>query len=184
MPKSKIAAKAADKKKSNKQILADKMAKASKTKAIKKSAPAEGGMKEKKVNKRKAGTVALREVKRYQKSMDVILPRAAFLRVIKNIAHDYDSTMRFQSQAVQALQEAAEAYIVGVFEDTNLCAIHAKRQTILKKDMYLACRIRGDRNFDYIDRQAKDGTENFMQLPYTNTKEQEANLKKIVSKMK
>ena len=69
-----------------------------------------------------------------------------------------------------AVQEAAEAYIVGLFEDTNLCAVHAKRQTVLKKDMMLALRIRGERNFDYRDLQIKDGSELFLQLPYDNEK--------------
>ena len=53
--------------------------------------------------------------------------------------------MRFQASAVLAMQEAAEAYLIGLFEDTNLCAIHAKRVTILAKDMQLARRIRGER---------------------------------------
>jgi len=53
--------------------------------------------------------------------------------------------LRFQSHAVLALQEAAEAYLVGLFEDTNLCAIHAKRVTIMPKDIQLARRIRGER---------------------------------------
>lgn len=156
MPKTKISAKAVTDAKTPKQILADKKAAhASKTKAIKKSAPATGGMKEDKERKKiryKAGTVALREVKRYQKSMDCLLPRAPFLRILKQIAKEHNDEMRWNSQAVQALQEAAEAYIVGVFEDTSLCAVHAKRQTILKKDMDLARRLRGDRNFDYVDR--------------------------------
>jgi histone H3/H4 len=52
---------------------------------------------------------------------------------------------RFQSSAVLALQEAAEAYLVGLFEDTNLAAIHAKRVTIMPKDIQLARRIRGER---------------------------------------
>ena len=55
--------------------------------------------------------------------------------------------LRFQSHAVLALQEAAEAYLVGLFEDTNLCAIHAKRVTIMPKDVHLATRIRGERHF-------------------------------------
>jgi len=51
--------------------------------------------------------------------------------------------LRFQSAAIMALQEAAEAYLVGLFEDSNLCAIHAKRITIMPKDLQLARRIRG-----------------------------------------
>ncbi len=64
---------------------------------------------------------------------------------MRDIAQDYKSDLRFQAQAVLALQEAAEAYLVGLFEDTNLCAIHAKRVTIMPKDMQLARRIRGER---------------------------------------
>lgn len=52
--------------------------------------------------------------------------------------------LRFQSAAIMALQEAAEAYLVGLFEDSNLCAIHAKRITIMPKDLQLARRIRGE----------------------------------------
>lgn len=64
---------------------------------------------------------------------------------MREIAQEYKSDLRFQSQAVFALQEAAEAYMVGLFEDTNLCAIHAKRVTIMPKDIQLARRIRGER---------------------------------------
>merc|ERR1712167_512063 len=64
-------------------------------------------------------------------------------RLVREIANDFKNDLRFQSSAVLALQEAAEAYMVGLFEDTNLCAIHAKRVTIMPKDMQLARRIRG-----------------------------------------
>ena len=64
---------------------------------------------------------------------------------MREISQEYKSDLRFQSQAVLALQEAAEAYLVGLFEDTNLCAIHAKRVTIMPKDIQLARRIRGER---------------------------------------
>merc|ERR1711865_754673 len=64
----------------------------------------------------------------------------------REIANDFKNDLRFQSSAVLALQEAAEAYMVGLFEDTNLCAIHAKRVTIMPKDMQLARRIRGERS--------------------------------------
>ncbi|GAY61476.1 hypothetical protein CUMW_210280 [Citrus unshiu] len=66
-------------------------------------------------------------------------------RLVREIAQDFKTDMRFQSSAVAALQEAAEAYLVGLFEDTNLCAIHAKRVTIMPKDIQLARRIRGER---------------------------------------
>ena len=155
MPKTKIAAKAVTDQKQPKKMMDEKVKKLNKSKAIKKTAPAEGGVKsndgEKRKMRRKAGTVALREIKRYQKSIDNLLPRAPFQRLVRTIVEDMDHQLRFQSQALVAIQEATEAYIVALFEDTNLCAIHAKRMTILKKDMQLARRIRGDRNFDYRD---------------------------------
>jgi histone H3 len=64
-------------------------------------------------------------------------------RLVREVAYEYKTDLRFQGSAILALQEAAEAYLVGLFEDTNLCAIHAKRVTIMPKDMLLARRIRG-----------------------------------------
>nr|pir hypothetical protein K03A1.1 - Caenorhabditis elegans [Caenorhabditis elegans] len=90
-------------------------------------------------------TVALREIRRYQKSTELLIRRAPFQRLVREIAQDFKTDLRFQSSAVMALQEAAEAYLVGLFEDTNLCAIHAKRVTIMPKDIQLARRIRGER---------------------------------------
>ena len=90
------------------------------------------------------GTVALREIRKFQKSTDLLIKKLPFQKLIKEIAGEYKMGLRFQSQAVLALQEAAEAYLIGLFEDTNLCAIHAKRVTIMPKDMQLAKRIRGD----------------------------------------
>lgn len=66
------------------------------------------------------------------------------MRLLREIMNEYKSDVRWQSTAVMAIQEAAEAYLIGVFEDSNLCAIHAKRVTIMPKDMQLARRIRGD----------------------------------------
>ncbi|KAL4677895.1 hypothetical protein H8959_020569, partial [Pygathrix nigripes] len=66
-------------------------------------------------------------------------------RLVREIAQDFKTDLRFQSAAIGALQEASEAYLVGLFEDTNLCAIHAKRVTIMPKDIQLARRIRGER---------------------------------------
>ena len=88
--------------------------------------------------------MALREIKRYQKSTALLLPRASFQRVVRSVCSEIDNDLRFQAQALIALQEAAEAYLVGIFEDSNLCCLHAKRVTIQKKDMELARRIRGD----------------------------------------
>ena len=69
-----------------------------------------------------------------------------FQRLVREIAQSFKSDLRFQSTAILALQEAAESYLVGMFEDTNLCAIHAKRVTIMPKDIQLARRIRGERS--------------------------------------
>jgi len=92
------------------------------------------------------GTVALREIRRYQKDTSLLIRKLPFQRLVREIAHDTCGThLRFQVSAIAALQEAAEAYLVGLFEDTNLCAIHAKRVTIMPKDMQLARRIRGER---------------------------------------
>lgn len=91
------------------------------------------------------GTVALREIRRYQKTTDLLIPRAPFQRVVRELANDHRDDVRFQSAAIAALQEAGEAYMIGLFEDTNLCAIHAKRVTIMSKDMQLTRRIRGER---------------------------------------
>ncbi|CAJ0950817.1 unnamed protein product [Ranitomeya imitator] len=66
-------------------------------------------------------------------------------RLVREIAQDFKTDLRFQSSAVMALQEASEAYLVGLFEDTNLCAIHAKRVTIMPKDIQLARRSAGER---------------------------------------
>ena len=93
------------------------------------------------------GTVALREIRKYQKSTDLLIRKLPFQRLVREIAGNLfpDQAYRFQSSSVFALQEAAEAYMVGLFEDTNLCAMHAKRVTIKVKDMSLARRIRGER---------------------------------------
>ena len=102
---------------------------------------AEGG---KKPHRYRPGTVALWEICRYQKSMELLIRRLPFQRLVREIAQDYRSRLHFASGAILALQEAAEAYLVGLFKDTNLCAIHAKRITIIPKDIQLARRIRGE----------------------------------------
>ncbi|KAI9508952.1 histone-fold-containing protein [Russula earlei] len=98
------------------------------------------------------GTVALREIRKYQRSTDLLLRKLPFARVVREIALDMitdaggeygDSGLRWQSSAILALQEASEAFLVHLFEDANLCAIHAKRVTIMTRDIHLARRIRG-----------------------------------------
>src|SRR5271170_3227294 len=153
------------------------------TKAARKSAPASGGVK--KPHRYRPGTVALREIRRYQKSTELLIRKlpyrppthlllvmthtevVRFQRLVREIAQDFKTDLRFQSSAIGALQEAVEAYLVSLFEgtlphslatspcmsyilmlylDTNLCAIHGKRVTIQPKDMQLARRLRGERS--------------------------------------
>ncbi len=107
------------------------------------AAASAGGVK--KPHRFRPGTVALRQIRQYQKSTELLIRKLPFQRLIREIAQDYATDLRFQSSSIAALQEAAEAYLVGLFEDTNLCAIHAKRITIMPKDMQLSRRIRGER---------------------------------------
>ena len=168
MPKGKnTASKVVKDKKMDKVKKVQSKAKIAKEKSVsKKTAPAAGGVKggERKKPRFRPGTVALREIKRYQKSTDLLIPRAPFQRVVREICHGFDHDLRFQSQALVALQEAAEGYLTGVFEDANLCALHAKRVTLQRSDLLLARRIRGDGNRDYVDRGEHD--EVHYQLPY------------------
>ena len=90
------------------------------------------------------GTVALKEIRKYQKSTELMIRKRPFQRLVREIAQNFKTSLRFQSLALLALQEGTEAYIVSLFEDTNLCCIHAKRTTIHPKDMQLARRIRGE----------------------------------------
>merc|ERR1712188_26319 len=99
----------------------------------------------KKPHRYRPGTVALREIRKYQKSTDLLMRKLPFQRLLREVAQDFKQDLRFQASTISALQEASEAYIVGLFEDTNLCAIHAKRVTIMPKDIQLARRIRGER---------------------------------------
>ena len=112
-------------------------------KTARKATPTEGA---KKAHRFRPGTVALREIRKYQKSTELLIRKMPFQRLVREIAQDFKTDLRFQSSAVLALQEACEAYLVGLFEDTNLCAIHAKRVTIMPKDIQLARRIRGERS--------------------------------------
>ena len=126
-------------------------------KAAKKNAGGPRPVKRKKARRYRPGTVALREIRKYQKDTDLLLRKLPFQRLVREITQDLSvdtpgkgceimQDVRWQSTAILALQEAAESYLVSLFEDTNLCAIHAKRVTIQPKDMQLARRIRGERS--------------------------------------
>jgi len=99
----------------------------------------------KKTHRFRPGTVAIREIRRYQKSTNLLFRRLPFQRLVREITQFFKTDMRFQESAIAAIQESAEAYLISIFEDTNLCAIHAHRITIQPRDMQLARRIRGER---------------------------------------
>ena len=93
----------------------------------------------------RAGTVALKDIRHYQGSTALLIRKLPFQRVVREITQDIKTGLRFQSAALLCLQEATEAYLVSLLEDSNLCAIHARRVTIMPKDIQLARRIRGER---------------------------------------
>ena len=176
MPKSKAISKKLDESQGSKKMLSSQKVKKS-SKPIAKKVVADAKSNEAKAMKEakrrfKPGTVALREIKKYQRDVSNLIPRAPFQKLVRSICSGVDNELRFQSQALVALQEAAEAYVVGLFEDTNLCCLHANRQTVMKKDMELARRIRGDRQQDFVYRDhGKDmDQDQFVQLPYKNQK--------------
>lgn len=113
------------------------------TKAARKTAPNAGGVK--KPHRYRPGTVALREIRKYQKSTELLIRKLPFQRLVKELSEYFGQNIRFQSPALLALQEATEAYMVGLFEDANLCAIHDRRVTVMPRDIQLARRIRGEK---------------------------------------
>ena len=100
----------------------------------------------KKKNYFRPGYLALNKIRHYQKKVHLLIRKLPFQCLVREIAQHLSPDLRFRVAAITALQEASEAYLVHLFEDTNLCAIHAKRVTIMQKDIQLARRIRGERN--------------------------------------
>ncbi|KAM3721243.1 histone H3.1 [Dirofilaria immitis] len=95
----------------------------------------------------KPGMRALQEIRRLQRTVNLLMPRAPFQRLVREIAMNVlekNNDLRFQSLAISALQEAAEVYLTCLFEDSNLAAIHAKRITIFPKDIQFVRRLRGE----------------------------------------
>ncbi|CAG5124893.1 unnamed protein product, partial [Candidula unifasciata] len=94
--------------------------------------------------RRRPGTVALKEIRQYQKSTNLLIRKLPFSRLVREIGMKLDlKSMMWQANAILALQEASEAYIVRLFEDANLCCAHARRVTLQPKDLWLARRIGG-----------------------------------------
>ena len=113
-----------------------------KTARVHKVKPAEGGIR--KPNRFRSGTVALREIRKLQKSTELLIRKKPFKRLVREIAQDIGGGWRFKPNAISALQVACEDYITELNEDTNLCSIHAKRVTIRPADMRLAVKLRRD----------------------------------------
>ena len=93
----------------------------------------------------RAGTVALQDIRHFQKTSALLIGKLPFQRLVREIAQDFKTDLWFQSAVILCLQEAAEAYLVRLFDDANLCAIHARRVTIMPKNILLARQIRGER---------------------------------------
>lgn len=98
----------------------------------------------KKRRRYRPGTVALREIRKYQQTTHLLIPKAPFQRLVKEVLQEQKEGTRLQLDALKVLQEASEAYLVDLFEAAQLCAIHAKRITLMNKDIQLAQRIRGE----------------------------------------
>ncbi|VDP64912.1 unnamed protein product [Schistosoma mattheei] len=102
------------------------------TKAARKIAPTTGDVN--KPHRQRPWTIALREIHRYQKTTELLSRKLLFQRLVQEISQDFKTNLQFLNSAVSALQEASETYLVGLFEDTNLCIIHAKSFTIMYED--------------------------------------------------
>ena len=97
----------------------------------------------KKRQRYRPGTLALRQIRKYQKSTDLLIRKLPFTRLVREIQFRFNQTdMRWKRNALEALQHSAESYLVKLFEDANLCAIHGRRVTLQVKDIQLARRIR------------------------------------------
>ncbi|KAM3867750.1 histone H3.3A-like [Diretmus argenteus] len=111
-----------------------------KKKKARKSIPSTGGVMP--PRRFRPGTVALRQIRQFQKTTKLLIPKLPFQRLVREIGQDVRYGLRFQGAAINALQEASENYLVDVLSDANMCAIHAKRVTVMPKDILLARRIR------------------------------------------
>jgi len=96
------------------------------------------------------GTVALREIRKYQKSTDLLIKRAPFQRLIREITQYYRDDMRFTKTALNCLHLATEDYIIEIFQGANLAAIHRNRVTVMKKDLEIALALRTEPNKPYL----------------------------------
>jgi histone H3 len=99
----------------------------------------------KKSRRFRPGTVALRQIRKFQKGTNTLIRKAPFQRMVREVANTQKDGLRWQSAAVAAMQEATESYVIGLLSDSNLCALHARRVTVMPRDIHLARRLRGER---------------------------------------
>lgn len=91
------------------------------------------------------GTVALREIRKYQNSVEMLIRKAPFQRLVREVMQQTKDSLRMSRSSVEAIQEATESYMTSLFADANLCTLHAKRVTLMGSDLKLARRLRGER---------------------------------------
>ena len=106
-----------------------------------KQAPKQHPTRTKNEPKRSNQCIALRDIKKYQETTDLLIKKLPFQRLVRNIAMQYNTELKFQRAAIEALQEGSEAFLVRLFELTSMFAAHANRVTILRKDVRLAIYI-------------------------------------------
>ena len=105
----------------------------------------------KKKHRFRPGTVALRQIRKYQKTTENLVPKLPFMRLVREIAQAERPDLRFQADAMGALQEAAEKYLIDLFGDSQVSAMHGKRVTIMPKDMHLVRAFRGEEKSTDLD---------------------------------
>lgn len=141
----------------------------------------------KKAHRFRPGTVALREIRRYQKSAESLVPYRAIVRLVREIAQDFQTDLRFQKSALEALREAAEMHLITTFGYTQMAAIHAKRITIMKQDMmHVVGLLRAEGSLLYMPNTASRASRNTVEqttavVTTTSNKKQKPKSKKPVA---
>ncbi|XP_055343266.1 histone H3-like [Paramacrobiotus metropolitanus] len=105
--------------------------------------------------RRRPGILVLRDIRFLQNTTHTLIPRSSFARLVREIAHKHTPDLRFQAVALQALQEASEHFLISLFEDVNLCAVHGRRVTIMPRDMTLVLRLRRDARYRSLEEQGR-----------------------------
>ncbi|CAD2218840.1 histone H3 [Angomonas deanei] len=127
-----------------KTIVAKRPQKSSASRKLHKNIKNETQKQIKKAHRWRPGTVALREVRKYQKSTNLLIAKAPFRRLVKEVSMNFKTSMRVSAGALEALQESTENYLTSILSDAYLCTVHARRVTLFPKDLQLALRLRGE----------------------------------------